>query len=67
MSSQGSVEVIFSLQASLDLTPDCVSPSPSPALGKDLIPASTYEQLKVHLRCRGEFSLYSAHLVCEFC
>jgi hypothetical protein len=58
MSSQGSVEEIFSLQASLYLTPDCVSPSPSsssyespspsPALGKDLIPASTHEQLKVH-------------------
>jgi hypothetical protein len=68
MSSQGSVEEIFSLQASLDLTPDCGPPSPSPALGKDLIPASTYEQLKVHLCHReGEFSLYSAHLVCEFC
>lgn len=74
MSSQGSMEESFYLQASLDATPERGTgerfsfserpPSPLPHFGKSMVSAATYEQLETHLRQKeGELASYGSRLV----
>jgi hypothetical protein len=73
MSSQGSMEESFYLQASLDATPERGTgerfsfserpPSPLPHFGKSMVSAATYEQLETHLRQKeGELASYGSRL-----